>query len=611
MKTKQAKSSGKEKQRVVTAVDLFCGAGGTSTGLAQACKRRGYKLRLLAINHWEIAIATHETNHTHAEHLCMNVDQVDPRKVVPTGKLDLLIASPECTHHSNARGGRPMNDQSRASAWLVLRWCEALDIKNVLIENVPEFESWGPLGTNGRPLKKRKGETFLAFLNALKSLGYNVDYKILNAANYGDPTTRRRLFILARKGRRQIEWAEPTHTPDGATTLFGKTKKWRAAREIIDWEQKGESIYQRKKPLSENTMRRIMAGLKKFGGASFIVPFFGEYAGKAPRVHDLDAPLPTVTSHGAGGLVEPFIVQLNGTKADQLERTARSVDEPMPTVVGANHLYLAEPFILNIRGGDDGYVRGASVNDPVQAITTQPALALIEPFVIGQQSGATPRSVKEPLPTIAGAGAIALVEPYIVNLEHTGANGAQVRSTKEPLPAITTAPRIGIAQPFIVPLNHGKNDIRSHDVDKPMPTITSVDAWGLCEPYLVAFHGGNGHEKRTHSVDEPVPTLDTQNRFGLAEPYLVEFHKSGEGVQSVDKPLPTQTTKDRFALVQPQAHGAVLDIRFRMLTPKEMAKAMSFPDDYKFAGNREQVVKQIGNAVAVKTAEALCLKLLD
>lgn len=491
---KQAKASGKEKQRVITAVDLFCGAGGTSTGLAQACKRRGYKLRLLAINHWEIAIATHETNHTHAEHLCMNVDQVDPRKVVPSGKLDLLIASPECTHHSNARGGRPMNDQSRASAWLVLRWCETLDVKNVLIENVPEFESWGPLGTNGRPLKKRKGETFLAFLNALKSLGYNVDYKILNAANYGDPTTRRRLFILARKGRRQIEWAEPTHTPDGATTLFGKTKKWRAAREIIDWEQKGESIFARKKPLSENTMRRIMAGLKKFGGASFIVPFFGEYEGKSPRAHDLGKPLPTVTSHGAGGLAEPFIVQLNGTKADQLERTARSVDEPMPTVVGANHLYLAEPF------------------------------------VIGQQSGATPRSVKEPLPTIAGAGAIALVEPYIVNLEHTGANGAQVRSTKEPLPVITTAPRIGIAQPFIVPLNHGKNDIRTHDVDKPMPTITSVDA--------------------------PMPTLDTQNRFGIAEPYLVEFHKSGEGVQSVDKPLPTQTTKDRFAVVMPQPQGA-------------------------------------------------------
>lgn len=580
MKTKQAKSSGKEKQRVITAVDLFCGAGGTSTGLAQACKRRGYKLRLLAINHWEIAIATHETNHTHAEHLCMNVDQVDPRKVVPSRKLDLLIASPECTHHSKARGGRPMNDQSRASAWLVLRWCETLDVKNVLIENVPEFESWGPLGTNGRPLKKRKGETFLAFLNALKSLGYSVDYKILNAANYGDPTTRRRLFILARKGRRRIEWAEPTHTADGAPTLFGKTKKWRAAREIIDWEQKGESIFARKKPLSENTMRRIMAGLKKFGGAAFVVPFFGEYdakqvSPKSPRVHDLGEPLPTVTSHGAGGLVEPFIVQLNGTKEEQLERTARSIDESMPTVVGTNHLYLVEPFILNIRGGDDGYVRGASVNDPVQAITTQPALALIEPSVIGQQSGATPRSVKEPLPTIAGAGAIALIEP------------------------------------FIIPLNHGKHDIRSHDIEKPMPTITSVDAWGLCEPYLVAFHGGAGSDKRTHSVDAPMPTLDTQNRFGIAEPYLVEFHKSGEGVQSVDKPLPTLTTKDRFALVQPQMKAARLDIRFRMLTPKELARAMSFPDDYKFAGNREQVVKQIGNAVAVKTAEALCLKLLD
>ena len=492
------------KSKTIHAADLFCGAGGTSTGLQLACDELGYDLRLLAINHWDTAIETHSMNHRDAAHLCMNVDQVDPRKAIPRGKLDLLIASPECTHHSNARGGRPMSDQSRASAWLVLRWCEALDIKNVLIENVPEFKDWGPLGVNGRPIKKRKGETFLAFLNALRSLGYKVDYKILNAANYGDPTTRRRLFILARKGHRKLEWAEPTHTPDGRTDMFGKTKKWRAAREIIDWDHKGESIYQRKKPLSENTMRRIMAGLQKFGGASFIVPFFGEYEGKSPRVHDLNEPLPTVTSHGAGGLVEPFIVQLNGTKEKQMLQSVRSVDEPMPTVVGTNHLYLAEPFILNIRGGDDGYVRGASVNEPVQAITTQPALALIEPFVIGQQSGATPRSVQE-----------------------------------------------------------------------------------------------------------PVPTLDTQNRFGLAEPYLVEFHKSGEGVQSVDKPLPTQTTKDRFALVQPQVRGAVLDIRFRMLTPKELAKAMSFPEDYRFAGNREQVVKQIGNAVAVQTAKALCLSLLD
>jgi DNA (cytosine-5)-methyltransferase 1 len=430
------------KQRKVLAADLFCGAGGSSTGLRLACQQRGMKLELLAINHWDTAIETHSTNHPDARHLCMNVDQVDPHKAVPGGKLDILIASPECTHHSIARGGKPINDQSRASAWLVLRWCEALEIKNVLIENVPEFMSWGPLGTNGRPLKTKKGKTFLAFIAALESLGYAVKYRVLNAADYGDPTTRKRLFILARKGRRRVVFPEPTHSPDGKADMFGKRKKWRAAKEIINWDLQGNSIFTRKKPLSPNTMKRIFAGLEKFSGGAFVM--------------------------ATGG----------------------------PT--GQNH----------------GYLRGASVNEPVQVITTKPAMALVEPF-------------------------------------------------------------------------------------------------------LVSFHGGNGHEKRTHSVEQPVPTVDTSNRYGVAEPFLTEFHGAGVGVQPISKPLPTQTTKDRFGLVEPLAVKSadgqtyLLDIRFRMLTPHELALAMSFPENYKFAGNREKVVKQIGNAVAVNVAKALCGALLD
>lgn len=566
------------RKRIIRAADLFCGAGGTSTGLELACKKLGLQLDLLAINHWDTAIETHSANHPKAAHLCMNVDQVDPRKAVPSGKLDLLIASPECTHHSVARGGRPINDQSRASAWLVLRWAEALDIKNILIENVPEFRTWGPLGTNGRPLKSKKGKTFLAFINALESLGYAVKYQILNAADFGDPTTRKRLFILARKGRRAVVFPDPTHTPTGHSDLFRKTKRWRAAREIIDWKLQGESIFNRKKPLSPNTMRRIYAGLQKFSGAAFVMATGGPTGQMSPR--SVDEPLRTVLTDHRLNVFQPFVVSLRGTSQDAVKSSQRSVDEPMPTITGGNHQYLAEPFILNVRGGDDGYLRGAPIDAPVQTITTQPALALIEPFVLGQQSQARPRSTKKPLPTIATDGAIALVEA------------------------------------FLMPVNHGKNDMRSHSIDAPMPTQTTADVMGLVEPYLVSFHGGNGHEKRTHSVDHPLPTQDTSNRYGVAEPYLVEFYGNSDA-QSVNKPLPTQPTKDKFGLATPLAFRGedgqvyLLDIRFRMLTPKELARAMSFPDNYTFAGNREKVVKQIGNAVAVGTAKALCEALLS
>jgi DNA (cytosine-5)-methyltransferase 1 len=265
------------RQRI-RAADLFCGAGGTSTGLALAAQELGVDIDLLAINHWDVAIATHSANHPCARHLCERLDNVDPRKTVPGGRLHLLAASPECTHHSNARGGKPMSDQSRASAWHILwhilRWAEALYIDDILVENVREFESWGPLGVNGRPLERRRGETFLAFLNALESLGYKVEWRLLNAADYGDATTRERLFIQARRGNRRPTWPEGTHSRDGEITPFGEKQKWRAAREIIDWSIPSESIFHRRKPLAESTLRRIEAGLRKFGGRA-AEPFIG------------------------------------------------------------------------------------------------------------------------------------------------------------------------------------------------------------------------------------------------------------------------------------------------------------------------------------------------
>lgn len=406
--------------RKIIVANLFCGAGGTSTGLLQAAQMLDLDVELLAVNHWEIAIATHSANHPGAIHLCENLDNVNPRKVVPGGRLDLLIASPECIHHSRARGGRPINDQSRASAWHVLRWADALDIRNILIENVPEFRDWGPLDDAGRVINPKKGKIYLAFLNAWRALGYNVSARIINAADYGDPTTRKRLFILARKGKR-ISWPEPTHSKV-VEDLFGVRNRWRVAREIIDWSLKGESIFSRKRPLSPNTIKRIEAGLRKYGGAA------------------VDQPLPTVAGAGAISLIEPFIVMLNGTEKDQIERSHRSVDEPMPTVTTNPHLYLCKPFIVPYYG--------------------------------------------------------------------------------------TGVPR---------------------------------------------------------SVDEPLGTQGTRDRFGLVEPM---FLKGSDG----------------------QIY--MMDIRFRMLQPHELALAMSFPDSYQFKGNREQRVKQIGNAVPVRTAEALCMALL-
>jgi DNA (cytosine-5)-methyltransferase 1 len=293
--------------RIIRAVDLYCGAGGSSRGLKLACDTAGAKLRLIAINHWNVAIATHELNLPDAEHLCTSVDSVDPRSVVPSGHLDLLWASPECIHFSVARGGRPVNDQSRASAWHVLRWAEALKIDNIVIENVKEFRTWGPIGANGKPLRSKRGETYFAFLNALRSLNYRVEDRILNAADYGDPTTRERLFIIARRGRKTITWPEPTHAPSDNPRLFGKRSKWKAARAIIDWSIAGQSIFTRKKPLAKATLQRILAGLEKFGGKE-LQPFLVVMRNHADA-RSVEDPLPALTASGQHfGVCEPFIL---------------------------------------------------------------------------------------------------------------------------------------------------------------------------------------------------------------------------------------------------------------------------------------------------------------
>jgi DNA (cytosine-5)-methyltransferase 1 len=522
--------------KTIEAVDLFAGAGGTSTGLIQAAKELGFDLHLTAINHWDIAISSHALNHPGVTHLCQNLNNVKPLDVVPSGRLDLLVASPECTHHSNARGGKPMDEQSRAGADFVTMWAEKLYIENILIENVKEFLTWGPLDENRRPIEKLKGQLFLNFIERLKALDYVVDYRLINAANYGDATTRERLFILARKSHKQIAWPEPTHSKTGELGFLAKTKKWRPAREIIDWDNKGNSIFGRKKPLKENTMRRIMKGLEKFGG-------------------------------------QPFIAEYHGPKYD-------------------------------------GDYRVRSMNDPLPTQDTSNRFAFCQPFVLGQQSGAAPRSVEEPIPTIAAAGAISLIEPYIVKMY----GKADASSIDKPLPTIVGGDgHLYLCEPFIISTSWGKtNRSIARSVEEPIPTIVAQNnGLYLCEPYLVACNHGDD-DSRSYSIDKPVPTITGVDALGLAQPFLVNYNSNG-GPHSVEEPLDTVTGKDRFGLVVPMADGrqAIVDVLFRMLTPKELAAAMSFPENYVFNGPRDAQVKQIGNAVAVRTAKALCKSLLS
>jgi DNA (cytosine-5)-methyltransferase 1 len=416
-------------RKLFVAADLFCGGGGFSRGFALACEDLGIRnVRLIAINHWRAAVETHAKNHPWAEHHCARVDQLDPRKLVPDGRMKILIASPECTNHANARGGRPINDQSRATAWDVVKWAQELYIENILIENVREIMDWGPLGADGYALKSRKGEIFRQWVESIRACGYHLEHRILNAADFGGATTRQRFFLIARRIPRRVIWPEPSHSRDAVNVgdLFHRgLKPWRAAREVIDWTLMGRSIFGRPKPLAPNTLMRIEAGLRKFGGVA----------------------------------AKPFIILLRGTSKGRINRSARSTGEPLPTITaGGIHAGLCEPFMVSIDhtgpvkakpflvqpahgGGVSGRVH--SVEEPLRTITTENRFGLVQPFILQQQSGGVPRSTEKPLPSIAAKGAQALVQPFLVKYNRTG----RANSIEKPLPTVTAVDRLGLVQP--------------------------------------------------------------------------------------------------------------------------------------------------------------------
>jgi DNA (cytosine-5)-methyltransferase 1 len=422
-------------------VDMFCGAGGESTGIMLAAQEQGMKVNLTAINHWERAIETHAANHPSAAHWCESVERLDPVKVIPGQRLDLLWASPECTHHSIARGGRPRSDQSRASAWLILKWLSELYVSRVIIENVPEFLSWGPLDSAGRPIQSQKGKTFQAFITSLRSLGYSVDWKILTAADYGDPTTRRRLFIQAVKGRKRILWPQITHM-DGTENLMGY-QPWRPARDIIDWSIPGTSIFNRKKPLADATIRRIAAGIEKYW-KDYAKPFLAVLYG-SNDARSIDLPLPSVTTSGAHhAIIEPYLINIGQSSAKD---RSRSIDEPLTTIVTKAEHCLIQPFITRYHGSHEGETDGDNRN----------------------------HDVMRPLPTLDTSNRYGLVEPLLVDFTHSN----DPYQVSQPVRTITTKCHFGLLEPLLLEY-HGNGGV--DPVSLPVKTITTKDRFALLEP---------------------------------------------------------------------------------------------------------------------------------
>lgn len=551
-------------------MDLFCGGGGTTEGVLMALAALNVPdtdLEVIAINHWQVAIDTHTANHPSVKHRCASLGEIaDPAKLVSRSdhRVKLMCASPECTHHSRARGGKPANDQSRASANLVLDFLDKLYVENLIVENVREFVEWSVLGVNGRPLKSKRGELFQAWLQALSARGYRYEWRILNCADFGTPSTRQRFFLIARRGNRRITWPEPTHLPTAALAqprLFSESRKpWVTAREIIDWTNLGKDIFtERKKPLADKTMFRIRSGAKRFWGIDLDV---------AGIVH---------------GKFVPFLVDLHGTG------TARSIHDPVQAVTaGGNHIGLVQPLILPHRTFDNMVVD--SPDRPLRTVTgTSSDFAIAQAFItpnFSEREGQASRvhSIDDPLPAATGRGCGNLAQPILVQIDQAGAKAAMARGVDSPSPTMVTKQNQALATPMLVTVNHGGRDTRVASVNSPLATVTGNIGDALCSSILVEYYGS----QNMIGVDEPTPTVTTRDRFALVTARL------GENVDLSSFP--------------PGAKAFRLAIYFRMLTQQECARAQGFRPDYKWTGTKKEQQIQIGNAVPPPVAKALAME---
>ena len=533
-------------------VDNFAGGGGASTGIEIAIGRSVD----IAINHDPAAIAMHRANHPTTEHYTEDVWKVDPVEACAGRPVALAWFSPDCKHHSKAKGGKPVSKKIRGLAWVAVKWAKAVKPRVIMLENVEEFQDWGRLDEKNRPDPRYKGETFRRFVGQLEKLGYHVEYRLLRACDYGAPTIRKRFFLIARCDGQKIVWPEPTHAaPDSIEVRMGSKKPWVPVSEVLDFSLPCPSIFASSeeimeqygiravRPLSENTMKRIARGLMKFvvnNPKPFIVSI-GQtgFAGDG-RQHSIDEPLRTVVSKAEHCVCAPVLMRNNENAVGSDAR------EPIGTITTGGHHMLIAPSMIQYHSEQSEDVRGQTVDKPIMTVDSSNRYGLVEPFLI--QTGYGEREGQKP---------------------------------------------------------------RVLDMDKPLGTVVAQsNKFAMAAAFVTQFNNNCDGQ----SMDAPLNTMTAKsNHFGEVNAFLVKYYGSGDNAVSCELPAPTITAKDRMGLVT--VHGEdykIVDIGLRMLTPRELFDAQGFPSDYiidvdadgKPYPKSEQVAR-CGNAVCPPIPTAL------
>lgn len=436
-------------------VDNFAGGGGASTGIELAT---GYSVDI-AINHDPEAIRMHKANHPNTKHYCENVWAVDPVKACKGHPVGLAWFSPDCKHFSKAKGGKPKDKNIRGLAWVALRWAGLVRPRVIMLENVEEFKTWGPLNRKHHPIKSKQGKTFEKFVQQLTDLGYEVQFRELVAADYGAPTMRKRFFMIARCDGKPIVFPEPTHAPaDSEAVKAGLLKPYVGAYTQLDFSLPCPSIFDTSeeikekygiravRPLASKTMERIARGLKKFvleNPEPFIIPIgYGERKGQAPRVHDIEKPLPTIVGSGKHYLCEPYMVQIGQTGFTK--DRSKDVREPLTTIVSKNEHCLISPTLIQYHSETaQGEVRGQTIKDPIMTVDGSNRYGLVTSFLSKFYKSGIGQDIREPLGTVtanAGGGHFGEVRAFLIKY-YGDATGQDI---EKPLDTVTTKDRFGL-----------------------------------------------------------------------------------------------------------------------------------------------------------------------
>lgn len=493
-------------------VDNFAGGGGASTGIEIAT---GMAVAI-AINHDPAAILMHKTNHPYTEHLQASVWDVDPKAVCRGRPVGLAWFSPDCKHFSKAKGAALVDRKIRGLAWITLRWAAEVRPRVIILENVEEFQTWGPV-RKGKPVKKLAGTTFRKFINQLEALGYTVEFRELVAADFGAPTSRKRFYMIARCDGKPIVWPKPTHSKTGADGL----PKWRSAAEIIDWSLPCPSVFASKaeimeryglkavRPLAKNTMRRVIRGVDKFtirSGKPFIVPTgYGERKGQLPRVHDIDAPVPTVVGTGKENLCKPLLAPVTVTNTSN--SVGGTVGAPVHTVTTAGNQMLVTPFLAECNHSGGGHI--APVTDAHKTITAKHTGGIVAPALIQYHTEQTEHvrasGLGTPINTVDASNRYGLTCASLVEY-YTGGRPLDVQ---DPMHTVTSHDREAVVAAHVVKF---KGDNLGHGANEPMQTVTtSAGEFAVCKAYLAKMHGGAvmaevSRAERSAMQGEPMPT---------------------------------------------------------------------------------------------------------